>query len=163
MHTPVSKVMDARATAYLKRTIIRIINSPPMLARLLWQSGDLQGDLEWQYTTIGPNEVQIGSIDLRALSSNPGGPTQPPSHTEDHITGNIVPTNEMDTDIEVHDVLTRLVVHDNGVIKQHPVLITGELVNQMQEVLDAEEKLRVHEKQYQGIEKEIMEIQRSFR
>lgn len=151
-----SEIMDNGAAAFLRRTIVLIIRSSPLLTRLLWQSEELQldVDLECQYTTLPSDERREDRQKLRSNSEQPFMPTGRDT-PQDYVR-----SDDPESRIEPLDEPTRIILHDDGAKKRLALLVTEDLVFRTQKVINHLKGLLYHEKYYQNVEKKIVNVER---
>ncbi|KAK4693377.1 hypothetical protein P7C71_g4012, partial [Lecanoromycetidae sp. Uapishka_2] len=144
--------MENGAAAYLKRAIVQIIQSSPILSKLLLQSEELQHDidLEHQYTCL-PTNAYSDNHQNRSSPSDETSVSQNRDTLKDYV-----PSEDPDMRIDPPDETTRVMLHDNGVQKRLAILVTEDLVFRTQKVINQAEKLQFWEKSHRRIEKEII-------
>lgn len=151
--------MDERAVTFLRRTIIRIITSSPLLTKLLWDSDNLHDDLEWQYATLGTDEISNINLQNSSSSGAEASRQRTLSQMGEDDSRRRFSSDDPRARIEPLDEPTRVVVHDDRAGKHLALLITDDVVFQIQKVIDAEDRLRYVEKQLRRVQKEISGIQ----
>ncbi len=149
--------MDRGVAEFLKRTIVLIIKSSPLLTRILWQSDEEMQhdiDLECQYTTLPHDGNQGSSQFLHSTTEQPFLPTGQDTLKD------YVPSDDPDSHVEPLDEPTRVILQHGGDKKRLALLITEDLVFRTQKVVNEAKKLRAHGKTCENIEKDILSAER---
>lgn len=151
--------MESGTTAFLKKKIILLIRSSPLLTRLLWQSDDLHldVDLECQYATLLPNDQRRDYQNPQPISDQPSLPVAA------EFASYYNPLDDPETHIMPTDEPTKIAILNDGAKHRLAMLVTEDLVYRTQDVVNDLEKIRKHDRSQHVIIGEVLTIESQIR